>query len=489
MTVRFYSSVATEKTLVGTITSGQLTLDVNNTVGLPSLFPYTLALDYEAVNEELVNVVSAAGNTLTVDARGVDGTSASSHTNGARVRHVTSARDFADSRNHENSANGVHGLDVSEDLVGTNKIQTLSNKTVVDLQGTLKNVDFTNTPTNFIAITTTPAGSDTDKTIDLVNGSTRQFGFLNNGRAQWQNSVAMDTNDPTRRIQSVASDGTTERFYATAGGMFVSLPRPTSANTISAFKAIDPNDGVTRPMFTVRNSTDSTTRAVIFNSGHASFTGVDPAAIQMNVRGATAQSVPILRVDDSTGTAITSVTSTGVFDTRRGAIIGNTTTPAGVVLTVQGTNPGQTANLTEWYGASGTLVANVAANGTATFAVTTTTTGIITPAAGWTVSYQTAVRRAGMITINLALLRTGANITATSTGDLTADPFYGTLAGAFTPNTGFGTQLMPFIFTTDAGDGCAVVTANSGDIQLTSFSPTGTINTGATVRLLLNYPV
>src|SRR5258708_7588159 len=53
-----------------------------------------------------------------------------SNTVGSLVRLVSSARDYRDSRNHENALDGVHGLSVGSDVVGTTDVQTLSNKTL-----------------------------------------------------------------------------------------------------------------------------------------------------------------------------------------------------------------------------------------------------------------------------------------------------------------------------------------------------------------------
>lgn len=131
MTVRYYSSVAAETTLVGSITNANTSIELQSVTGLPILYPYTLALDYESATEELVEVSAAAGTTLTVT-RAIDGTSAAAHNSGARVRHVSSARDFADSRTHENSTTNIHGLGVGEAIVGTTGTQTLLNKTLDD---------------------------------------------------------------------------------------------------------------------------------------------------------------------------------------------------------------------------------------------------------------------------------------------------------------------------------------------------------------------
>lgn len=126
MVVRYYSSVATPTTLSAGINNSATTITVGAVTGFPTLYPYTLAIDFDTALTELVEVTNAAGTTLTVT-RGVDGTSATSHSSGASVRHVASARDYTDSRAHENTdiAHGVTGF-----VVGTGNTQTLTNKTL-----------------------------------------------------------------------------------------------------------------------------------------------------------------------------------------------------------------------------------------------------------------------------------------------------------------------------------------------------------------------
>lgn len=129
MVVRFYSSTAQATTLTGSITNVSTTIVVAAVTGFPSSTPYTLALDYNTASEELVTVTATSGTTLTVT-RGFDGTSATSHNAGAAVRHVSSAFDFATSRDHENATTGVHGLAPGAAIVGTTGAQTLANKTL-----------------------------------------------------------------------------------------------------------------------------------------------------------------------------------------------------------------------------------------------------------------------------------------------------------------------------------------------------------------------
>lgn len=149
--LRFYSSVAQPTTLASGISAGATTLTVLATTGFPSSFPYTLSLDNDNASAELVEVTAAAGPTLTVT-RGVDGTSAQSHSAGAAVRHDISARDFADYQNHQAASSNVHG--VTGALVGASSTQTLANKTLTSpvinsgaLSGTFTgNPTFSGTP-------------------------------------------------------------------------------------------------------------------------------------------------------------------------------------------------------------------------------------------------------------------------------------------------------------------------------------------------------
>ncbi len=124
---RFYSSIAAVTNLQVTASPTDATIQVASSVGFPGSFPYTLSLDYGAANEELVDVTGGGPSVFNVT-RHVDGTSASTHNAGAVVRHVTSARDFTDSRTHEASTTGVHGI--SGQFVDTLSTQTLANKTL-----------------------------------------------------------------------------------------------------------------------------------------------------------------------------------------------------------------------------------------------------------------------------------------------------------------------------------------------------------------------
>ena len=123
---RYYSSTAAKTTLSSAIDSSSTSLQLAAASGLPSQYPFTLILEKDTANEEIVEVTGLVGSAYSIT-RGVDGTSAKSHSIGAIVEHGVSARDFSESRSHE-AATSAHG--VTGDIVGTGGAQTLTNKTL-----------------------------------------------------------------------------------------------------------------------------------------------------------------------------------------------------------------------------------------------------------------------------------------------------------------------------------------------------------------------
>lgn len=485
MTQRFYSSVATEKTLSGSINAVANTMTVSDTVGLPSSFPYTLAVDYDNISEELVEVTNAAGSLLTIT-RGIDGTSATLHNAGARVRHVSSARDFSDSRNHENATTQIHGLAPGEALVGTTGVQTLSNKTVVDLQGTLLNPDINMTGTAVTSITRSPAGTGTNTVVELVNGTDQTLAIQNDGDIRIRNTAAMDALTTTRRLQFVMSDGTTERMYVNTTGMIVSLPRSGTSAANGGLKVIDPGDDINRKLIQTRDSIDTNDRFVVRAHGGVEVTGTAPGENAMSVQGAPAQAVNIFEVRDFSSADLFTVGSSGEVNANNRIDIANTAAGS-VVVQVKGA-AAQSASLQTWETSAGTDLARVRANGEFDCTASVATSAVVTAAAGWTVANQTAINKAGTLTILLNFNRTGADISAGADGNI-ADVNVGTIAAAYRPHTGFGANSLTSAATTGVGTGSVRLFADTGDLQLVTWSSSGTLATGAVLTVTLTYPI
>ncbi len=125
---RFYSSTFVQTSLASGIAAGTLTFNVGTTTGAPGT-PFVVSVDQNTSAEELMLVTNVSGLQYTVT-RGVGGTSAVTHNNGAPVVHVMYAQDLTDASAHIGAYDAVHGLSVGSLVVGTTDTQTLTNKTL-----------------------------------------------------------------------------------------------------------------------------------------------------------------------------------------------------------------------------------------------------------------------------------------------------------------------------------------------------------------------
>lgn len=368
---RFYSSTALETTLTNSITPSTTIIQVAATTGFPGSLPYTIAIDYGAAGMELVEVTSVAGLNLTVT-RAVDGTSAASHNSGAAVRHVSSARDFTDSRTHEAATGAVHGL--TGDIVGTTDTQTLTNKTI---SGAALSGTFTGTPTFSGAVTLSGGGtlSGTFAGTHTYSGAVTFSGVanLNGGGA----------------LVGTFSGNHTLSGTVTHSGLIQSTRAASTDVALGAQVAADTFD-----------------RFRIYNSGLHEW-GSGAAARDTNLFR---QAADVLRTDDSfqVGGAltVTGAATVGSLSTSGTAATGN--------LTVTGT---------------------VTGTGTADFGYTEVTTGI-TYATDWGAGSLVYRETAGSHFLDVEVQRTGATFTpANTSGNITPDITIATLPAGTRPHS------------------------------------------------------
>jgi hypothetical protein len=84
---------------------------------------FTVVIDPDTALEEIVDVISPSApgsNTLTITrGSGVDGTTAISHSAGAKVRHMAIGRDFREANNHIENTTTAHGLTLANVTLST----------------------------------------------------------------------------------------------------------------------------------------------------------------------------------------------------------------------------------------------------------------------------------------------------------------------------------------------------------------------------------
>lgn len=249
---RYYSSVARRTTLTADANASTTSLSVAAATGFPSLYPYTLILDQDTVNEEIVTVTNRSGTTLTV-VRGADGTSGTAHTAGASVEHGVSARDFSESRQHEDATEAVHGLGAGSAVVGTTDTQTLTNKTLTaptvaggTLSGTVTNsgtvsggtVNATTLQQGGVqAVTTTGTQTVSNKTLgtDLAAGGFKITGLADptaSGDAATKNYT--DTGMTSQVVAAAASASAASGSASAASGSASAASGSASAASSSA---------------------------------------------------------------------------------------------------------------------------------------------------------------------------------------------------------------------------------------------------------------
>lgn len=132
---RQYSSISQETTLTADLSASTSSVTVNvqsaaNLMGGITLAggdTFTVVVDPDTANEEILSVTAVIGSALTVT-RAQDSTTAKSHATGAKIRHMAIGQDFRLAEEHRNADSGVHG--VTGDVVGTTDTQTLTNKTI-----------------------------------------------------------------------------------------------------------------------------------------------------------------------------------------------------------------------------------------------------------------------------------------------------------------------------------------------------------------------
>lgn len=173
--MRNYSSTAVATTIASAITSSDTTMTLTAATGLPTV-PFTLVLDPDTANEEIVTITARSGTSVTAMSRGQESTTARSHAALTPIKHMVTARDLQDAQDHIANTTTAHG--VTGAVVGTTNSQTLTNKSMSGAANTFTSIPQASV-SNLVTDLSNKASASHTHTLSAVTDVTATAAELN----------------------------------------------------------------------------------------------------------------------------------------------------------------------------------------------------------------------------------------------------------------------------------------------------------------------
>ena len=289
---RKYSSISVETTLASGISNSATTMTVASgtgsalmggvTLAAGNVDIFTVALDVDTQNEEIVYITAVSSDTFTI-VRGQAGTSAISHTGGATVKHVLTS------------------ADLTFYTAGVATADAAIPSAIVTAKGDIIAASASAVPDN-LAIGTNGQVLTADSTQTLgMKWSTAATGDVTLTGTQTLTNKTLTSpvlNDPKLNLSINANTATTYTFVLTDNGKLV-----TSNNASAQTLSIPTNASVAFPIGTQINV------AWITGAGQPTINAVTSGTTTILSTGATS-TAPNLRVVNSVATCIKIATDT-----------------------------------------------------------------------------------------------------------------------------------------------------------------------------------
>ena len=223
MAVRNFTNTSTEGSLLGAIGTGDTSITLSGT-GLTNIptTPFYVRIDPDTASEEIVLVgAGSSATTLLNCTRGYDGTSAFSHSAGAKVRHCVAAEHYNKTDAHTEASTNVHGLTGGSAVAGTTQTQTLTNKT---LNSSIVDIAHSTSPVASQGVRVhgdNATGRDGFVWDNTAGSSGRAFVALSGGvvrfRVDGVGGVTLNSSTGADKVLSV-QNSLTERLFVQADG-------------------------------------------------------------------------------------------------------------------------------------------------------------------------------------------------------------------------------------------------------------------------------